>query len=84
MNKDVTPQEAGLMPFVRMKKGDFVGREAVMRELEHPATRTIVMLEVDTGDCDPEGDESVMVCGKPVGFTTSGCFSPVLNSGGIQ
>ena len=81
MNKDVTPREAGLMPFVRMKKGDFIGKEAVRRELEIPATRQIVMLEVDADNCDPEGDETVMLCGKPIGYTTSGCFSPVLNSG---
>ena len=46
-----------------------------------PMTTRIVMLAVDTNDCDPEGDETVLVCGKAVGYTTSGCFSPALGEG---
>merc|ERR1719481_1723492 len=41
----------------------------------------VVFLAIDTPDVDPEGDESVMSLGKPVGYTTSGCYSPVLKSG---
>ena len=82
MNKDVTPREAGLMPFIRMKKNEnFIGKTALAEELKHPMSRQVVMLEVDTDEVDPEGDESVLVCGKPVGYTTSGCFSPKINKG---
>ena len=49
--------------------------------LETPMTSQVVMLSVNTEDCDPEGDESVLMCGKVVGFTTSGCYSPALGSG---
>ena len=82
MNKDVTPREAGLMPFIRMKKNEnFIGKTALAEELKQPMLRQVVMLEVDTDEVDPEGDESVLVCGKPVGYTTSGCFSPKINKG---
>ena len=49
--------------------------------LEAPMTSQVVMLSVNTKDCDPEGDESVLMCGKVVGYTTSGCHSPALGSG---
>jgi len=82
MNKDVTPIESGLMQFVRMKKkASFIGKEALSDLLKKPMATRIVMLSVDTNDCDPEGDETVLMCGKPVGFTTSGCFSPALGKG---
>ena len=68
MNKDVSPIESGLMPFVRMKKEtDFVGKAALVERLKIPMTSTSVMLKVDTDNCDPEGDESVMMFGKAVG-----------------
>ena len=67
MNKDVSPIESGLMPFVRMKKQtDFVGKDALVERLKIPMTSTTVMLKVDTDNCDPEGDESVMMFGKAV------------------
>ena len=48
--------------------------------LKTPRTSEVVFLAVDSPDVDPEGDESVLVYGKAVGYTTSGCYSPVLKS----
>ena len=68
MNKDVSPIESGLMPFVRMNKPvDFIGKAALAERLMIPLTSSTVMLKVDTDNCDPEGDESVMMLGKAVG-----------------
>ena len=55
------------------------------------------MVKVDSPDCDPEGDETVLSCDKAIGYTTSGtiyqvndseelnlfpgCYSPALGSG---
>ena len=67
MNKDVSPIESGLMPFVRMKKQtDFVGKAALVERLKITMSSTTVMLKVDTDNCDPDGDESVMMFGKAV------------------
>ena len=69
MNKDVSPIESGLMPFVRMNKPvDFIGKAALAERLKIPLTSSTVMLKVDTDNCDPEGDESVMMFGKAVGL----------------
>ena len=48
--------------------------------LKIPCTSEVVFLAVDSPDVDPEGDESVVLFGKAVGYTTSGCYSPVLKS----
>ena len=48
--------------------------------LKNPRTSEVVFLAIDSPDVDPEGDESVVVYGKAVGYTTSGCYSPVLKS----
>jgi len=79
MNKDTTPIETGLMPFVRMKKkANFIGRDALVELQKVPVTSNIVFLQIDSPHIDPEGDETVTLLGKPVGHTTSGCYSPVL------
>merc|ERR1719336_1130967 len=81
MNKDTTPIETGLMPFVKMKKKtDFIGKQAVADLLKNTQNSEVVFLSVDSPDVDPEGDEAVNILGKAVGFTTSGCYSPVLGS----
>lgn len=81
MNKDTSPIEPGLMPFVRMnKKANFIGKEAVKEMLKYPSTSEVVFLAVDSPNVDPEGDEAVMSLGKAVGYTTSGCYSPFLKS----
>ena len=39
------------------------------------------MLAIDLSDSDPIGNESVILEGKVIGNTTSGCFSPTLGQG---
>merc|ERR1711970_788295 len=81
MNKDTSPIETGLMPFVRMKKKtEFIGKAGLAKLMQVPASSTIVFLRIEGKNIDPEGDESVTLLGKPVGHTTSGCYSPLLGS----
>lgn len=75
MNVDTTITDAGLMAFVNLNKGDFVGREAVLELLKHRQKRYLVQVTVDSPDVEPHGDETVWLCGKVIGNTTSGCFS---------
>lgn len=54
MNKDTTPLEAGLDFFLKhksAKKGDFIGKDALLREAEEGLKRKLVMLEIDVDDC---------------------------------
>ena len=57
---------------MRIMQANFIGKSALLSRLESPAARQVVMVRVESRDCDPEGDESVMMCGKAVGYTTSG------------
>ena len=62
-------------------KANFIGKPALLSRLESPVFREVVMLRVESPDCDPEGDETILSCGTAVGFTTSGCYSPATGSG---
>ncbi|XP_071520063.1 dimethylglycine dehydrogenase, mitochondrial-like [Panulirus ornatus] len=75
MNMDTTIIDAGLMSFVNMKKGDFVGRAALQELLKYRSRRHLVQVKIDSPDVDPQGDETIWLGGKVVGNTTSGCFS---------
>lgn len=75
MNMDTTIVDAGLMSYVNMNKGDFVGRAAVQDLLKYRSRRHLVLVKIASTDVDPHGDETVWLCGKVVGNVTSGCFS---------
>jgi dimethylglycine dehydrogenase len=54
MTPDYTPFEASLDRFVRMKKGPFIGREALERQLAAGVPNRFVTLEVHAvTDADP-------------------------------
>lgn len=73
---DTTPYEAGLGHFVRLDKGDFIGRAALATGRE--ATRRITGLQI-AGDVVPARGAAVRDARRRVvGRVTSACTSPVL------
>jgi dimethylglycine dehydrogenase len=82
--KDLTREysafEAGLDRFVRLNKGDFLGRDALVRQQQEGVPRRFVTLEVDVearGNrplADPYGNEPLYRDGQVVGRATSGIF----------
>ena len=75
---DATPDEAGLSMFVRVDKGDFVGRDAVIESRRRAPARRLTLLAIESRDPDPSGGEPVYVDGKPVARLTSAAFAPRL------
>jgi dimethylglycine dehydrogenase len=69
------PFEAGLGRFVNFRKGDFVGREAALREKEHGGKLKLVTLLLEECGADVTGDEPVAYDGKTVGWVTSGGYA---------
>jgi dimethylglycine dehydrogenase len=69
------PIEAGLGRFLDFAKGDFIGREAALREREEGPRRRLVTLIVDAGDADVIGDEPIWSGGSVVGWVTSGGYA---------
>ncbi|MBI4238303.1 MAG: glycine cleavage system aminomethyltransferase GcvT [Deltaproteobacteria bacterium] len=75
-----TPFETRLDWVVKMEKGDFFGREALLKQRAAGINRTLVGLQmVDPGI--PRDGYTVLVGGKPIGFVTSGTMSPLLKKG---
>lgn len=77
----ITPLEAGLGMFVKLDKGDFVGRQALALQKEQGIARKVVGIEL-TERGIPRADYHVFASGqvtaKEVGFVTSGTMSPTL------
>jgi dimethylglycine dehydrogenase len=69
-----TPGQTGLDRFIAFDKGDFIGREAALKEREAGVRRRVVTLEIDAVDADASGFEPVWHQGRRVGFVTSGGY----------
>jgi aminomethyltransferase len=70
--------EAGLDRFLKMEKGDFVGRDALEKSRAKGITRTLVGLEsVDRG-IPRDGYKVRDLQGNEIGYVTSGSYAPFL------
>jgi dimethylglycine dehydrogenase len=74
MSADYTPLEAGMERFVRLDKGDFVGRDALLRQEQQGLKRTLTCLTIETHDADAHGYEPVFADGRSVGYVASGGY----------
>ena len=76
---EYSPYEASLDRFVRMNKGDFIGRAALERQVAAGIPKRFVTLEVHgVTDADPLGNEPLYVDGKLAGRATAGYYGHVL------
>ena len=66
------PFETGLDRFVKLDKGEFVGREALLAREQQGRTRKLVTLEIDDTKRPAYGGASLMNSGEVVGTITSG------------
>ena len=81
LTRDYTPLEAGLDRLVRMNKGEFIGREALEKQLAAGVPNRFVTLEVHgVTNADPLGNEPVFTGeSSMIGRTTSGYYAHVLS-----
>jgi aminomethyltransferase len=77
MDDGTTPLEAGLAWVVKLDKGDFVGRDALVRLREHGVSRKLVGFTL-TDPGIPRHGYPVVQDGRKVGDVTSGTKSPSL------
>src|SRR5512133_1734914 len=79
MDDSSTPLEAGLAWVVKLDKGDFVGRDALVRQREQGVAKKLVGFTlVDAGI--PRHGYPVLQDGRKVGDVTSGTKSPSLGT----
>jgi dimethylglycine dehydrogenase len=75
LGMDTSPLEAGLERFVATDKGDFVGRAAYLVHQQAGPERRFAVLDVEPGDADATGEESIYHGGELVGAVSSGGYS---------
>lgn len=78
LRMDISPYEAGLGWAVNMKKGDFIGREAMLAVKENKPARKAVGFKYLARGGAPRSHYPVSVDGEVIGEVTSGTISPTL------
>lgn len=75
----ITPVEAGLMRWVNLDKGEFIGREPIAKMLNEGLKRKLIGIIME-GRVPPRAEDKV-VSSAGEGVVTSGTFSPTLGCG---
>ncbi|MGE0240197.1 MAG: FAD-dependent oxidoreductase [Parvibaculaceae bacterium] len=78
MNPELTAWESGLDRFIALEKGDFTGRDALIRQREGGIARRLATLRIDARGASVLAHESVYHQGTLVGRVTSGGFAHTL------
>lgn len=78
ISAEIDPLQAGLSWAVKLDKGDFIGRDALIEEKEAGVKRRLVGFKMVERGGVPRSHYEVQVDGKSVGFVTSGTSSPTL------
>ncbi|HZK02431.1 MAG TPA: glycine cleavage system aminomethyltransferase GcvT [Anaerovoracaceae bacterium] len=77
ISEDISPIEAGLGYFVKLDKGNFIGKETLAsQKLNKPGRKLIAFEMIDRGI--PRHGYSVFSEEKEIGFVTTGYHSPTL------
>ena len=74
MTAEHDPYEAGLGFAVRLDKGEFTGRDALLAKDPENPVRRLVPLLLDDPQAVVMGKEPVYVDGEPVGYVTSAAY----------
>lgn len=82
LSPERTPLEAGLAFFVDLEKGEFLGREALLRQKAEGLTSRLAAVRITEKKAPPPRAGYVLYRGEEeVGTLTSGGISPVLGCG---
>lgn len=76
---EITPLEAGIGMFVKVDKGEFIGREALRKQKEEGVSRKIVGLEMLKKGV-PRHGYPVLAGERSVGEVTSGSYAPTVDA----
>jgi aminomethyltransferase len=84
INEETTPVEAAAVWVVDFEKGEFVGREALVRQRQAGRMRQLAAFELVEKGVPRHGFKILAAeptSGKDIGEVTSGNFSPLLQKG---
>lgn len=78
ISQDITPIEAGLKYFVKLEKESFIGKNALINQVQNGVKRSLKGLEmIDKGVA--RNGYKVYKDSKEIGFITTGSYSPMLD-----
>lgn len=77
ISADISPLEAGLGFFVKLDKGNFIGREALAKQKEAGVARKLVGFEM-TERGIPRSHYEIQVDGQKIGECTTGTMGPTV------
>jgi len=77
-DEETSPLEAGYAWAVKFDKGDFIGKEALLKEKSEGLRKMLIGLEVEGKGIAREGNSIVDSEKSKIGSVTSGTFSPTL------
>lgn len=78
MNPELTAWESNLERFIRLDKGEFIGRQALVRQKEQGVKQRSVTISIDTDGASSFIHEGVYHDGKLAGRITSGGYAYTL------
>lgn len=79
MTTETNPYEAGIDWTVRLEKGDFLGRDALLKIKENGVNKCLKGFEVEGGHVLEKGTPLFTLSGRKGGFITTCYDSPTLN-----
>ncbi|MCP4580992.1 MAG: glycine cleavage system aminomethyltransferase GcvT [candidate division Zixibacteria bacterium] len=80
ISETTNPLEAGLGWVVKPDKGEFIGRDAIVKAKEQGLTRRLIGFQIE-GKAFPRPGYVISHDGQNIGEVTSGVFSPSLQKG---
>ena len=72
LTNEVTMIDAAMERFIKFDKGDFIGREATLKQRDR--TLQLIYFSLDAGDADVQGGEPIFAGEHCVGVTTTGGY----------
>ncbi len=80
IDKTTTPIEAGLSWTVKPDKGDFIGKEVLVKQMQEKPSRRLIGFELEERGIPRHGSVIYSADGtEEIGIVTSGGFAPSLN-----
>ena len=78
ISDSITVWEAGVNKWLKMDKGEFIGRRSLERQQADGITRTLVGLEMIERGIGRDGYKVLDDSGRQIGYVTSGSYAPFL------
>ena len=72
LHSEFTPLQSGLSRFVSFKKGDFLGRDALLKQKEEGLPKVLICMVLDNDVAPAHTGDPIFVDDKQVGVVTSG------------